>query len=268
MTMDKKADKNDKDLAISVAPLLKSTVEYFTSRRIELNITNLLPGAVLLEDVTLCFQPDSGSADIYVETRLGVQVPANEVAPVSIDVRPTTEYLEYTNCFNVLLHYRLADRLEQRLTARRDRASFIIIRRPNNTIADVFISFKQMEDISLARMLELHAQRAGLNPYIVINEPDPGKDQWVRIEEAIKKSKAAFIIWGSRTEWGTGVQREVAMCRRHGVEEVLLLHRNIEVPELFKPTKKEYLRFDPDNPREAFAKAVESTRNRFISRLT
>lgn len=264
--MDTDINRDDRNITISVVPLLESSVEYFTSIRIELNITNLLSTPVLLDDVTLCFQPDSGSADIYVDKHLGLQIPPNELAPVAVEVTPTTKYLEHTNCFNVLVHYRLGDRLGQRLTARSDQASYIIVKRPNSAIGDVFISFKQREDLPLARLLELHAQRAGLNPYIVINEPEPGRDQWLRIEEAIKRSQAIFIIWGSRTEWGTGVQREVALCRKHAIEEILLLERDVEVPELFNGTRNEYLRYDPDDPREAFAKAVEATRKRFLGR--
>jgi hypothetical protein len=255
-----------RDIAISVVPLLDCNVEYFSSKRIILNVTNRLATPILIDDVTLCFQPDSGAADIYLDTPLGLQIAPNEVAPISVEVTPTPEYMEYTNCFHVLVHYRIGDRLDERLSARRDSVSYLIIKPPAQVIGNAFISFKQMEDMSLARLLEVHARRAGLNPYIVLNQPEPGRDQWDRIEEAIQGSSAAFIIWGTRTEWGTGVQKEVGLCRKHAVPEILLLERNIGVPELFRGTQIEYLKFDSDNPRSVLSKAVQSVRNRLLQK--
>jgi hypothetical protein len=99
-----------------------------------------------------------------------------------------------------------------------------------------------------------------LKPYIALGDPEPGSEQWNRIEDAIIQSKMAFVIWGSRTEWGTGVQREIELCIRHKVPMVLLLQNGLDVPEQFRDRDREYLRFDPDNPSEAFATAVESVK--------
>jgi hypothetical protein len=138
------------------------------------------------------------------------------------------------------------------------------VREPNTQIADVFISFKQPEDTSRAKLIEQYAWRAGLRPYMALNDPEPGSEQWNRIEDAIRRSKRAFVIWGDRTEWGRGVQREVGLCRKHRVPEVLLLQSDLDLPGQLKDTVLEYTRFDPHNPSERFATAVESVRQQLL----
>lgn len=251
-----------RDLQIAVAPLLNTSLEYFSALQIDLNVTNLLPGPVLIEDVSLCFQSDTGY-DVYVDCQLGKRVEGNRLAVLSVEVKPTTRYRENTNFFHVLIHYRPENNLKERRKARQDDASFIVIRRPNK-IGDTFISFQQPEDIGLARLLESYAQRAGLNPFLVTNEPEPGTEHWIRIEEAIERSRATFVIWGIRTEWAKGVEKEIELTRQHRVEEILLLDRRVsELPAIFK-SDLEYQRFDHEHPGQGFARAIEATRKRFI----
>lgn len=255
------------ELGISVPPLIESGVEYFGLTTVPIHITNLSTNPVLLEDITLRFKSDSGIADNYVDRRCDVRIPANGLGVISVDVKPTVLYQEYTNYFGILIHYRkeVNGRMgETRMNARHDQASYLIIKRPKDTVADIFISFKQPEYLSWAKLLERYALRAGFNPYIVVMDPQPGTNQWKRIEEEIQRSKAVFVIWGNRTDWGKGVQAEVQLCRNHAVEEILLLEQDLDIPTLFKDTSIEYLRFDPDNPHLMFATAVESTRQRFL----
>ncbi len=259
-------NSESRELAISVPPPLDSGAEYCSPKTISLNITNLTASPVLLEDITLRFQPDSGSVDVYEDQKLGIRIPAHELAVISVEIIPTVLYQEATNYFGVLIHYcpEVDGRPGVRKTARHENASYLIIKRPKDVLAEVFISFKQPEYLTWTRLLDRYARRAGFSPYFLMQDPQPGTDQWNRIEEAIKRSKAVFVIWGNRTEWGTGVQREVELCRKHGVQEILLLDWNLDTPEMFKGTSIEYSRFDPDSPNDSFAKAVDATRRRFL----
>lgn len=257
---------NNYGIAVSPSPQLIADVEYFSHKTVSLDITNLLPHQILLEDVTLQFQVDTGSAPIYADHSCGIELPATELVSLAIPVTPTCRYLENTNMFQVMAHYRINEggRLGPRISEPHQ-GSYLIIKKPKDVLADVFISFKQPEYVALARLLERYARRAGLNPYLIVEDKQPGGRHWERIEEAIKRSKSAFIVWGERTEWGMGVQREIELCRKHGVMEVLLLEHHLVVPDLFQTTAAdvEYSRFSVDDPAESFSVAVASARARF-----
>jgi hypothetical protein len=255
-------------VAVSTPPPLSTEVEYFCEKNVSLHITNVLADSILLEDVTLQFQADTGSAPIYVDHTCGIELANLEVAPIAIPVTPTCQYLENTNVFKVMVHYRthVAGQIGQRVHELHN-GSYLIIRRPSDVAGDVFISFKQPEYLGRARLLERYARRAGLNPYLIIDDKQPGSAHWERIEEAIMRSKTAFIIWGERTEWGTGVQREVELCRRHGVREVLLLQEHLPVPELFLNAAEdfEYSRLNFEDPVESFSSATASARRQILT---
>jgi hypothetical protein len=254
-------------VAVSVPVLPSADVEYFGQKTIVLHVTNLSAELIVIDDITLQFQADTGSAPIYVEALCGFEIPGTEVGAISISVNPTARYLAMTNVFEVMVHYRkqIGGRLGS-LVGEPHRGSHLIIKPPPVTLGDVFISFKQVEDVERARLLERYAKRAGLSPYLILGDPQPGTQQWNRIEEAVKRSRAGFIIWSKSTEWGTGVQREVQLYRNYHVREVLLLERHLTVPELFKDTvlDVEYSRFNADDPSQSFDAAVASVRRMLL----
>jgi TIR domain len=263
--MDAQVTDSDKNIAISVPLLLHSGAEYFAVKPVLVQVTNRWPHPILIEDVTLRFRSESG-ADVFVDKHCGVRVSADELIDLSVDVQPTASYQEHTNYFDVQIHYRreLNGQLENtRLRARQPLASFLIITRPKDTLGSVFISFRQPGDLPWAVLLERYAHRAGLDPYVVVHDPQPGTDQWDRIEAEIKRSNAVCVIWGERTEWSDGVKKEIELCRTHSVREVLLLAENVSRPDMFTG-KIEYMTFDPNLPNDGFAKAVEAIRSAFL----
>ena len=256
------------NLAVSPAPQVNADVEYFGEKAIAIDITNLLSQSILLEDVILQFQADTGSAPIYVDHRCGIELAGNRLASLSLRVMPTCQFLAYTNVFRVMVHYRINHdgRLGNQISENH-LGSYLIVKPPKDSLGKAFISFKQPEDIALARTLERYARRAGLNPFLIMDDRQPGTSHWDRIEEAIRSSGAAFVVWGERTEWGTGVQREIGLCRKHSVKEVLLLEQSLSVPELFRDTaaENEYSRFHKEDPAASLDRAVMSVRNRFLN---
>lgn len=256
-------------IAVSSPPQVSADVEYFADKVVTLHVTNVMSDPILLEDVSLQFQADTGSAPIYVDHPCGIELPGTELAALSIPVTPTCRYLEPTNVFRVMVHYRVhaGGQLGSRATEWHN-GSYLIIKKPKDIVGDVFISVTLPENVDLARLLERYARRAGLNPFLIVDDKQPGSRHWARIEEAIKRSNAVFIIWGKRTEWGTGVQREITLCRQHGINEVLLLERHLPVPELFEKAAldHEYSIFSVDDPGESFSAAVASIRGGLLDR--
>ena len=257
------------NLAVNPAPQVSADVEYFSDKRIALDITNRLPQNILLEKVTLQFQTDTGSSSIYVDHQCGTDVAANGLASPVIAVTPTCQYREYTNAFRVMVCYRINEngRLGDEVSENHS-GSYLIVRSPATTLGNVFISFKQLEDIALARTVERYARRAGLNPYLIVDDPEPGGRHWDRIEEAIKNAHTVVVIWNERTDWGDGVKKEIALCRKHGVHELLLLEQSLAVPELFRAAakKNDYSRFHKENPAASLEGAVVAVRNRLLEK--
>ncbi len=114
-------------------------------------------------------------------------------------------------------------------------------------------------------MIGRYAERAGFAPYVAMEDPQPGTQQWQRIEAAIKRSRAAFIIWTRRTEWGEGVQREIRLCRKYSVREVLLIEEGVAIPAEFSGTNVEYSRFLQDEPALKFDHAISTTREAVLT---
>lgn len=129
----------------------------------------------------------------------------------------------------------------------------------------MFISFRQPGDKPWAEELQRYAFRAGRDAYIVMQDPQPGTDQWSRIEAAIERSDARCVLWGNRTEWSDGVKKELEYCRTHSVREVLLLSKGQRTPSMFDGSI-EYMRVDPAAPSRGFADAVEAVRASFVQR--
>jgi hypothetical protein len=254
--------------AVSPAPF-SPDVQYYDTKAISLYATNVSDTPQLLEKVSVQFQSDSGESPVYVDHNHGMQVDLNKATDINIAVRPTAIYRENTNVFGLMIYCRavrdnrLADALAEELHAN---CHYLIIRPPSATLGGVFISFKQPENLAHAEALARYARRAGFTPYVVKNDPNPGTDQWQRIENAIKQSCAAFIVWTSRTKWGTGVEKEIELCRKHKVSEILLLEKEQEVPTAYLRTPLEYSVFDRVSPGSCFSDAVSALRTKMLKR--
>src|SRR5258708_27656312 len=75
-----------------------------------------------------------------------------------------------------------------------------------------------------------------------------------------------FIVWGVRTEWGEGVEKEIALCRKHKVRELLLIEEGLAVPQPYEGTNVTYKRFDASDPAKALSEAITSSRDQVVSK--
>jgi hypothetical protein len=73
-------------------------------------------------------------------------------------------------------------------------------------------------------------------------------------------------VWALRTEWGDGVGKEIELCRKHNVRELLLIEEGVDLPELYKGTKTTYKRFDPSDPAKAFSEAIRSLHEQIVTK--
>jgi len=251
-------------LSVSVAPLAprSAEIQYYESTSVSVLITNNAPTPILVEEVILRFQSDAFVASEFVGQDCGWELAPKELHEQKVAVCPTPIYLANTNMFDVMVKFRPIDGgiLQGQLSEIHHRSSYLIIRESRDSCGKLFISFKQPEDLSLARLLEKFARRAGFEPYLAIHDSQPGTDLWKRIEPELRTSIAASIIWTGHTAWGDGVQREVKLARQYAIPDVLLLEDRLDLPEEYKGTGIEYVRFDPHNPAPAFSKIVTSLR--------
>jgi hypothetical protein len=250
-------------LSVSSLPAASATVEYYGTLVQSVLITNNSTEAVLIEEVSLRFQSDRAQGSLLSSVRPGVELEAGAILECDVNIVPNALFLANTNMYDVSVRFRsresgVFDASEFEILPS---ASYIVVREPPATLGEVFISVKQPEDESLGRLFEDISRRAGFAPFLKASNPHPGEDFWTDvIEPHLRSSIAALIIWTPRTEYGTGVQREVQFCRDNGIRDTLLLERDHPVPPPYRGSSIEREVFDPADPGHAFLRVVESLR--------
>src|ERR1051326_730540 len=257
--------KSEQKLAISVPPPLNPDVDFLGKVRVPVQLTNRSRHRILVERITLQFQSNYRVPPEELQITHNCQACALEPGELAYDnvaVIPKLMFLPYTNVFDVEVTYRYETKgqVSKSNSEKRKDVSYLIIQPAPAIFGDLFISYKDPEDLELAEDLFNLAKLAGFNPYIAPNDINPGSEIWKdKIPQAIRGSKYFFVIWTSKTASGTGVQREIKICRDAAVPEVLLLEERMPPPAEY-PRNKEYLRFPRQHPALQFAKALEAQR--------
>lgn len=251
---------------VTVPQPLSHAVEYYGTKNIRLIFTNISGTVQLLEVVTLQFQPDIGTAPLYVDHACGVEVPIGKGQDVVLPVTPNPLYLQHTNQFSVMVRFRTVQEVglgAQQTETFRD-CSYIIVGKPVVDLGQVFVSFKQPEDLHYAELVARLSARAGFKPYIALSDQRFGQNQWERIQGAIGTSRSIIVIWSKRTEWGGGVKKEIELARLKSLQEILLIEEGMSLPDIYKDTDIEYQRFSATHPASAFCAAVTSLRAQIL----
>jgi hypothetical protein len=238
---------------------------YFELQTIEFDVVNISGDVLFIETASLRFEADTGAIPNYVDSSPGLTLLPNKNRRITIDVRPIPLYKEFTNRFDVLLKYR--PEVEGRLGKQSKEPHvgfYIIISTPPATLGDVFVSFKQPEDQRIANILERYAKRAGFSPHLFMRNPEVGTDQWQSIEQLINQCHSMFVVWGRRTEWGDGVGREIELCRKRRIREILLIENGVALPDPYHGTNSTYKRYDPEYPAPVLSEAVSSLRDQIL----
>ena len=256
------------NFGVSAPPPISHLVEYYSLTEVRLIITNVSGRLQLVETITLQFQADVGTAPIYVDCSCGIEIRPAKAEEVVVTVTPDSLYLAGTNQFSVMVRYKTVevDKVGVQQTEVHSNLSYILVRPSSLDLGQVFISFKQPEDLDIANLLARLSAKAGFKPYLALRDPKLGANQWRRIARAIGSSKSVMVIWTTRTEWGGGVRREVGLARGKKLHEALLIDESLQLPDLYQGTEMEYQYFNPDIPAAAFGKAITSFRKQVLSR--
>jgi hypothetical protein len=171
----------------------------------------------------------------------------------------------YTNVFDVQVSYhrQVRNRLSKLLMEAKPRgeSSFLIIRPAPSVFGNIFISYKEPEDRELAIVFYNLAVAAGFAPYMAPTDMKPGSQIWrEKIPQAIRNSKAAFVIWTSKAALGKGVEREIRLCRTNKIPDILLLEEGVSPPSAHKATDLEWTPFKITEAAIVFANAIRSYR--------
>jgi hypothetical protein len=254
-------DQKKRYLKVSSPTLTSTQVEYFEAKPIPILVINEGRKQILVDSITLQFQSDSDIAAVYQPVECGWTLGPGEMKEQIVQVCPNPKFLQNTNTFKIKVDFRIdsGKGLGPR-QAEIHAGGYLIVRTSTKKVGKLFVSFKQNEDLSLARIFQRLGARAGFEVYLAIHDSQPGNALWDRIEPELQASSAAIILWTRHTEWGGGVEKEIELCRKHGIKEVLLIEHGIRFPSLYDGTDKEYLRFDPDDPFPAFSKVITAQR--------
>jgi hypothetical protein len=217
---------------IQIAPY-QNAVDYLKTQAIPVGIRSTT--RIILEDLLLTFQPSFPIPRDLVAVRYrcsGCEVAANALEYFQIAVTPSLLFLPYTNYFDVAAVYRRPEgrRRSSLYEATSLHASYLVVGQPPIfQPAQVFVSFKDPEDLELASLVGELLRRSGLESYLAREDPRPGSEYWRdKIEPAIRSSVALTVVWTHKTVGhDVSVVREVRIARRAGIPDVLLLEKGI-----------------------------------------
>jgi hypothetical protein len=239
-------------------------VKYYSVIEQKLLITNMATVHIVLDRVLLRFQSDSELGSIRVELPCSAVLKPDQSIEEVVKIRPTAMFLANTNSFQIQVWFRRASDqgYEAPVSEVHCPPACLIISDPTPDLGQLFISFKQPEDLELMNTLDRVARRAGFTPWTAYRRTPVGAAPWLGIERAIRDSVAVAFIWTPNTDFTDGVRKEVALCRRYGVREEPLLEVGIPVPEPFRDGKVQYKQFARETPTEAFVKVVDELRDK------
>ena len=259
------------DVVVSTPVPAAVNVDYLEETSVPVSVTNMTDTSIVVDQITLQFKTNE-AANSKDDGRITQNCENGAVKPQgtrywNVRFRPNLFLREYTNDYSVEVIYRRDEngRLSTPLKVVKPAGfSYLIIQTPPAAFGKVFISYKDNEDLELAKSLFALARRAGFSPYMAPPDLKPGRQIWdEKIIPSIKDSVFAFIIWTEHTDKGPGVVREIKLCREFGKKEVLLLEKSASVPVLYQSKQYkelERVRFKRAEAIKTFAEVVIARR--------
>lgn len=117
----------------------------------------------------------------------------------------------------------------------------LIVRQRVRITGQVFISFKDPEDLELATQLKEFLLRVGINGYVASLDLRLGGRIWdEKIKAELEKSRGLVVLWTRNTQLApSNVEREMGMARELGIPIFLARERDVPLPAGF-PEQEEY----------------------------
>ncbi len=235
---------------------------------IPVQVSNGGSSAVLIEAVTLHAQPEwecAAAAVAVTHSTPGFRIEPGAVTDREIPFAASPLCHAATNYLDILVTYRdLGAETTDALLLTRLRACYVIIEEPPLRRQQIFISYKEPEDLQLAEWLEKIVRRHGFRPYRARIDVQPGTNIWKRkIVPQIRASKALAILCTRLTPLGPGVEREIKLAARARKMLIPFVERDAPLLEILR-TKRDIERvtFERADAPLAFAQAIAAMRQK------
>lgn len=260
--------KDATELLISVPPFLDAHVTYGTTKQIPVQITNNHPIPIIIDTVILHAQPEWEAAAAAVATTHRTpefRIDPGAIVDRDIPFHASTLCRAATNYLDVIIEYR--DMGAEQSPARAlagPHVCYLIIDEPPLRRQQIFISYKEPEDLSLAEQLGVIVRRNGFRFYIARADVRPGSHIWrTKIIPQIKRSKAMAALCTRLTPLGSGVEREIKIALKEKKTLVPLIERDAPILDILQRQKNiERTIFDRATAPLEFAKTIEALRTK------
>lgn len=251
----------DDDLIISVPGIPGgNAVDYQQFLEIPISVLNRSKDRIVVDAINLRFQAEWNlpGCDAMIEHKCpGFEIAAGKEEYRKVRVQPTPLFMEASNYFDVALIYKKVRAPGEHSVKVRPNVTYVVINLPPASHGQAFISYKDPEDADLKNIMKTVARRVGIIPYVAPDDARPGTTIWdEKIPPAVKSSALMFVLWTNKTEFGTGVRKEIALAKKLGVKLVPLIEATAPVPSELQSHKIEFARFERQRAPADFSKVA------------
>ena len=118
----------------------------------------------------------------------------------------------------------------------------------------IFISHS-VQDMELVNSLKNMLTMRGLDTYVSVSEPEPGRKLIEKVKENIKSSSHFLLLLTKESVQSTWVQNEIGIALSLEKTIIPIVEKGVEVPSILQGI--EYLRFDSLDPSECISTITE-----------
>jgi hypothetical protein len=186
---------------------------------------------------------------------------------VRVGITPTLLFRAHSNVFGVTATICIQgqDGPGPRQTFKAVGTDYIVVRRGEVLNDDqVFVSFRDPEDLALAEVAKDMLALAGFRPYLARDDHGTGADYWEdKIYPAIRRSVGTLVLWSAAAAGNPNeILRELRYSREVSVPVGLFRERGAELPEEYPRDSREYAAFHREIPWVPFAQALRAAAER------
>ncbi len=227
-------------------------------------VCNNLPCPIAVQEIVGYLRPPGSDSEEAVPCRVAMDSPIvqpSERSEAIVHIRADLALPPYTVPLDLRLRYQRYD--AGHWLGLEGPYSFpgldaIIVQARPRTGDQVFISFKDPEDDSHAKILQTHLDNVGIKGYRAKDDRKFGTHIWdEKIRDAIHQSRAVAVIWTPRTVRNPkGVMREIDLASEFNVPMMLTREVDTELPKGYDPDL-EYAPLRPERLHLSLAEFAE-----------
>ena len=118
----------------------------------------------------------------------------------------------------------------------------------------IFISHS-IEDMELVHYFKSMLSQKGLETYVAVSEPEPGRKITDKITNHIKSSSHVLLLLTKKAAESSWVQNEIGIAVSMKKTIIPIIEAGVKIPSIIKDI--EYVTFDSENPNECIIKISE-----------